>query len=61
MRMSVPQLNGGAFAYTGVIFPRKKKPCTHHQVGRAGGSSGAWTTTRLETKRRAYSTVLDWY
>jgi len=36
MRMSVPPVEWRSLAYTGVIFPRKNEPCTHHQVGRTG-------------------------
>jgi hypothetical protein len=40
MRMSVPPVEWRSLAYTGVIFLRKKEPCTHHQVGRAGDLAG---------------------
>jgi hypothetical protein len=32
IRMSVPPVEWRSLAYTGVIFLRKKEPCTHHQV-----------------------------
>ena len=53
IRMSVPPVEWRSVAYTGVIFPRKNEPCTHHQVGRTGRSSGASTTTRLLKQKGA--------